>query len=380
MQAGAAPSTTAVRRQPGAAAQSATQRRQYLPELDVLRGTAIVFVVYLHAYFSPWDTTPHSEVLGMQIIHLFAQTAVPIFFFISALLFAGDSSPTFGRYVVAKVRRIVIPMLFWMTLALFYEVWRQGGLTTYRWQHYLLFDIAGQYYYLIVLAILMVAFYPARDWPVERLAALAAAAFVVNLAAIYYYQESTISGLFGTLAYRNPLVWVFFYAFGLYAGRRFGTLEWTRRALWPALAAMAITATVYFIRGERYGDWPVSYFGVVMFLFSCLSMAVYPALAYHVGRTAAGLFALRPAAFLSRYSFGIYLVQMPFFVGYLTNRFISPWTAVNTDWFTLMNTLFAFGFLTATAFVVLMAALLPRLSAELLGVTPKRALLRSSDG
>ena len=89
-------------------------------------------------------------------------------------------------------------------------------------------------------------------------------------------------------------------------------------------------------------------------------------------RTAAGVFALRPAVFLSRYAFAIYLVHMPFFVGYLTNRFIAPWTLVNTEWFVLMNSLFVFGFVTATAFVVLMGALLPRLSAELLGINAKR--------
>src|SRR6185437_9892865 len=125
------------------AATRATHARRYIPEFDVLRGTAIVFVVYLHAYFSPWDVTPHSEVLAMHIIHLFAQTAVPVFFFMSAFLFAGDSSPSFARYAVAKVRRVVIPMLFWMTLALFYRVWREGGLTEYLWHHYLLFISPG---------------------------------------------------------------------------------------------------------------------------------------------------------------------------------------------------------------------------------------------
>ena len=371
-----APTASITAASPRAGAAGAATRvahaRRYIPEFDVLRGTAIVFVVYLHAYFSPWDVTPHSEVLAMHIIHLFAQTAVPVFFFMSAFLFAGDSSPSFARYAVAKVRRVVIPMLFWMTLALFYRVWREGGLTEYLWHHYLLFDIAGQYYYLVVLAILMVAFFFVRDWPVERLGVLAVAAFAVNLATIYYYQSSTIHGTFATLAYRNPLVWVFFYAFGLYAGRRFGTLEWTRPLLWPALAGMACVAAVYFVLGEGYGIWSVSYFAVTIFLFSCFSLVAYPALVYHVMRTAAGMFALRPAVFLSRYAFAIYLVHMPFFVGYLTNRFISPWTAVNTEWFLLMNSLFIFGFVTATAFVVLMGALLPRLSAELLGINPKR--------
>ena len=347
--------------------------RPYVPEFDAMRGTAIVFVVYLHAYFSPWDVTPHREVLAMHIIHLFAQTAVPVFFFMSAFLFAGDSSPSFGRYAVAKVRRVVIPMLFWMTLALVYRIWWEGGLSTYLWHHYLLFDVTGQYYYLVVLAILMVAFYFVRDWPVERLGILAVCAFAINLATIYYYQSSTIHGTFATLAYRNPLVWVFFYAAGLYAGRRFGTLEWTRPLLWPALAGMACVAAAYFILGEGYGEWSVSYFAVTIFLFSCFSLVAYPALVHHVTRSAAGTFTLRPAVFLSRYAFAIYLVHMPFFVGYLTNEYIAPSRMWNTDWFKLMDGLFAFGFLTATAFVVLMGALLPRLSKELLGINPKRA-------
>jgi len=363
---------TAARPQPDAVSSTAAGgRREHVPEFDVLRGIAIVFVVYLHAYFSPWEVTPHKELLAMHIIHLFAQTAVPVFFFISAFLLAGDTSPSFPSFAVRKVRRIVVPLLFWMTAALAYNAWQGGGPTREMLHHYLLFDSSGQFYYLVVLVILMAAFYFVRDWPVRGLGLLTAGAFVANFATIVYYQSSAISGDFATLAYRNPLVWVFFYAFGLYVGRRFGSLDWTRRVIWPALAAMALVAAAYFILGERYGRYPVSYFGVTIFLFSSVSLVVYPALIQYVARSGVGQMVLRPAVFLSRYAFAIYLVHLPFFVGYLTNRYISPSDTWNQDYFKLMNALFVFGFLTSLAFAMTMGALFPRLSAELLGITPR---------
>lgn len=354
-----------------------------LVEFDVMRGAAIVAVVYLHAYFSPWEVTPHRHVLAMHAIHLLAHTAVPVFLFMAAFLQARDRSPTFAAFQRRKVPRIYIPMLVWMCAALAYRAW-QDGWDNELLRRFLLFDISGQFYYLFVLAVFFAAFFLVREWPTRRLGWLAAAAFAVNLATIVAYAYGRdLSGDYATYAYRNPLAWVFFYALGFWVSRRFGSPAFGRGPALAALALMAVAGAVYFFEGEALDSYPVSYFGVSVFLFSCGSLVVFPSLAAWVLRTPAGMGFTFPFRLLSPYAFAIYLVHMPFFVGYVTNRFVSD-SVVRDDYWRLMNSLFLVGFVTALLFVVLASALLPRLAGPLLGVEKPRRRPRdemsASDG
>ena len=341
-----------------------------LPELDILRGAAIVAVVYLHAYFSPWDVTSHREKTAMHVIHLFAHGAVPMFLFISGLLMARERPAPFGDFARKKWLRIGLPLAVWMVAALVYRAWHVDGWGDGTlWKDFALFNVSGQFYYLFVLALFYAAFFPARGWSQRRLAWLAAAAFAANLATIAWYSESTIAGDFATLAYRNPLTWAFFFTFGMYAGRRWESLEWTRRWLWPGLAAMAALAALYYVRGERSG-YPVSYFSVEVFLFSCIGLAVYPAIVTSLAQSALRP-ALAPLRALGGYAFAIYLVHMPFFIGFATGELVSE-SHLQDDYWQLMNGIFIAGFVTATAAVVALGWLWPWGARMFLGIEPQR--------
>jgi surface polysaccharide O-acyltransferase-like enzyme len=65
----------------------------------------------------------------MHVIHLFAHTAVPVFFFISAFLLSRDATPTFGLFVRRKLRRIYVPLGFWAAAAFAYRAWDEGGFS-----------------------------------------------------------------------------------------------------------------------------------------------------------------------------------------------------------------------------------------------------------
>lgn len=366
--------TTTAASAPATATHAEIQRlHRYIPEFDVLRGVAIVLVVYLHAWFSPWDTTPHEEVVWVRVVHLFGQTAVPVFFFISAYLLSQDRSPTWQYFVRRKLSRIAVPTLVWMTAALGYEVWAQGGASGHLLKEFAFFNVAGQYYYLAVLIFFMVAFWPLRHVAQKWLGIIALGAFVANLAMIVWYQGHNPSGDWATLEYRNPLVWVSFYAFGFWAGARWESLAWTRRWRTWAFAGMAALATVYFVRGEAFGAYPRSYFGVEMFLFSSVALVGYPAMIDIVMRRGRpGRVLLAPWRALSRFAFGIYLVHMPFFVGYVTTRLVSNNTLVNGDYWQLTNSIFLVGFVSATAFVVLADRIAPRFAGVVLGTSPPR--------
>jgi peptidoglycan/LPS O-acetylase OafA/YrhL len=206
-------------------------------EFDVMRGAAIVFVVYLHAYFSPWDVTPHNQQFAMHLIHLFGHTAVPVFFFVSAFLLSRDTTPTFREFATRKLRKIYGPLVFWMLVALVYRVCQNGGgMTPALWKALILFDVSGQYFFLVVLIVFMGGFYFLRNLASPTLGRLAAGAFVVNLSAILFYELADISDVY---AYRNPAVWVFFYAFGFYAGRKWDSLD----AFQPFLKSGTLTPT-----------------------------------------------------------------------------------------------------------------------------------------
>ncbi len=330
-----------------------------------------MFVVSLHSYFSPWAVTPHREVVAMHVLHLFAHTAVPLFFFISAFLFARDDSPGFAYFIRRKVRRVVVPLAFWMLAAFVYRLWQEGGVTGGMLKALALFDISGQFYYLAVLVVFYAGFYFVRDWSLRRLAWLAATALVLNAATIAFYQASTLSGDFATLAYRNPLAWVFFYAFGLFVGRKFGSLELPREWLWIALLGMLVAGGTYLVQGEVFDYYPVSYFGATTFVFSACALAVFPTAARALTTVRWGRVATAPFQFLSRYAFAIYLVHMPFFIGYLTEHVVSD-SALADDYFKLMNGLFAVGFAGALAFVVLMDRIAPSFARECMGVEPRR--------
>lgn len=343
-----------------------------------MRGVAIVFVVYLHAYFSPWDVTPAGDRLAMHVIHFFAHTAVPAFLFISGYLLAGDRSPSFGAFFRRKVMRIAVPMLFWMAAALAYRAWDDGGWTNWPlWKDLLLFNISGQFYYLFVLIVFYAGFFPLRHWDGRRLAMVAGVAFAANLATIAWYEASTISGDFATLAYRNPLTWVFFVAFGMAVARRGAGPEWGPRAVTVTAVAMGGLFAAYVFQGEYRDDYPVSYFGVTVFLFSCAALVVYPSALERVIRSVTGASLLAPAAWLGRFAFGIYLVHIPFFIGFVTGRTVSG-SALKDDYAQLMNGIFVAGFVSSLAFVVAAWLVAPRAAALLLGVEvrpPRRSAL-----
>jgi len=347
--------------------QRATRTRHN--ELDVLRGTAIVFVVFLHAYFSAWDGAPAHEVFVMHAIHLFAQGAVPVFLFVSGLLLAKSHGGSAADFAVRKLRRLYVPLLFWMIVALVYRMQTEGGLSPTLVKSFLEFDISGQYYYLVVLLVLMVAFFAVARTPWAGSAWIPAISFVANLVTIFYYQHSTVDGTFAILAYRNPLVWVFFFSFGFYAGRRWPDLAWTDRLLLPAAAAMVAIAAYYFISGET-GEYPISYFGIDLYLFSCCAMVGYTALIRRLGRSSAAALLMEPFRRLSHYSFAIYLAHKPIFIVWLAGELIND-GRFSHDYLELMTALFIVGFVSTLAFVVAVERIAPWFAATFVGIEPE---------
>lgn len=337
-----------------------------LPELDILRGVAIMAVLYLHSYFRTWPEVTEGARSALAVSHLVAHGAVPVFLFISGFLLGRDRSPSFSSFVAGRLRRIAVPGLTWMTLALVYEAWRAGGPSGGLLRRFVSFDIEGQFYFLMVLAVLMAAGYPLRGAPVRTVVIATGAAFVAGLGAIAWYGQREVGGALAFFAYRNPVIWAYFFAFGLLADRLRGDISWGRGIEAAAAAGMAVTAAVYLWQGETRG-YPVSYFGVTVYLFSSLGLVVYPALVRAAVRRPAGRVLAAPFVWLAPLSLGVFLVHKPYFLGWMSSTVLAgTWFA--ESWGRLMLANFALGTAAAVASVWAVDRVWPRAGALLLGV------------
>lgn len=341
----------------------------FLPELDVMRGAAILWVMYLHVYFSGWASSPEWEGWFLRATHLFAHGAVPVFLFISGVLVVRVTPRGFVPFASKRARRVLVPGLTWMTLALAWEAWRGGGLSRDLVEAYLLFDISGQFYYLVVLVTLTVAAYGWLRAPAGTLTRLAVAAVVVSALTTAWYEQQTLGGTFAIVAYRNPLVWCGFFAMGMVVSRRWPDLRWPRTVTLVASAVMAVAAAAYLSGYGTSGYTPQSYFGVTVFTFSAASLFVWPVVARRAltSRISPVARAARGAAWLAPYAFALYLVHKPYFVGWLSDRLVSG-SVLSEDYVTLMLGLFVVGAGASLAFVVALGRVWPWGARVLVGV------------
>jgi peptidoglycan/LPS O-acetylase OafA/YrhL len=125
---------------------------------------------------------------------------------------------------------------------------------------------------------------------------------------------------------------------------------------------------VYLWIGIVFDRWPVSYFGVTVFLFSAGAMFVYPTLG---ARLVEARRVARPLIALAPYAFPIYLVHLPFVIGFGTRELLGD----GADWpnyWLLLHANAAVGFFVSLAFVREVEKLSPWLATKALGVRRRR--------
>jgi peptidoglycan/LPS O-acetylase OafA/YrhL len=340
-----------------------TPARRHLPQFDLLRGAAIIAVVYLHAYFTAWPEASRSGQDALHVVHLVAHGAVPLFLFIAAFLQASGPREGLLGHLRGRTRSVWLPSALWMGATLAYRLWDQGASPA-LWRDLALFNVSGQFYFIWLLFVFGAGLTQAWRIPETWWPRVVVAALVANTAMIAWYaNHGSIDGVFATLAYRNPLAWVFFPVLG-YALGRSGRAAFTDRTAVLGAAGMAASAAVYLAVGLSQDHWPVSYFGLTVFLFSASAMLVYPtAGAWAMGaRTIA-----RPLVSLSRYAFPIYLVHLPFVMGFGTERLLGDGASWPNYWL-LLHANAAVGFFVSLALVREVDKASPWLAARILGV------------
>ena len=92
--------------------------------MDILKGIAIILVVYIHAYNTGAGFEDQEVVLELPawlsafediLSQCIARSAVPLFFLLSGI-FAFRSKKTYGQNLKTKLRTLLVPYLIWNTL------------------------------------------------------------------------------------------------------------------------------------------------------------------------------------------------------------------------------------------------------------------------
>lgn len=342
---------------------TAPAQREHIQEFDLLRGAAIIAVVFLHAYFTPWPEASQDGLTLLHFAHLFAHGAVPLFLFISAYLQGAGPIETPWRHLRHRFTTIWLPVTLWMAATLLYRL-ATNDHTTHVWRDLALFDISGQFYFVWLLLVFGLALTQAHRFGNRAVWYLTAAAFAVNLACIAWYASADgLSGIFATLAYRNPAAWVFFPMFG-YALGRAGIPRVSGRIAALVSAGMVAVAAVYLYNGIAFDRYPVSYFGLTIFLFSSGGLVVYPFAATWLLKSRV---ASRTLLALARYAFPIYLVHLPFAMGFGTRELLGDGAEWSNYWLLLFANALV-GLFVSLAFVRELEKASPRLGRVLLGV------------
>ena len=177
---------------------SADARRRV--EIDALKVAGIVTIVLIHAMRSPWDTSVSA--VEVWIGHA-TRFGVPAFLAASGYLYA-TRKPIPIATTRGRLRRILLPYLVASLAAQVFRFWRDMPPDTGAiWKDLLLAASFGPYYYVLVIALLVLATPLFARIPVRALVpvtlAFGAAQWVVDAAP--FGHPALIWHL------RNPLLW-----------------------------------------------------------------------------------------------------------------------------------------------------------------------------
>lgn len=127
--------------------------RDRIIELDKMRGMAIALVVVGHeiAHFINFSTTPHTPYFLGLIYYLIYSFHMPIFFFISGVLFKAGAQNRKNNFIKKKFKSLMVPCLIWVLIMTIFSKLSNGSYTLNDLWTFLYKPSIFQYWFFYIL-------------------------------------------------------------------------------------------------------------------------------------------------------------------------------------------------------------------------------------
>jgi surface polysaccharide O-acyltransferase-like enzyme len=219
-------------------------------EIDALKVAGILTIVFIHALRSPWDAGVSGAEIWLGHVTRFG---VPAFLFASGFLYATDAAVS-AATTLRRLRRIALPYLVASLLAQGWSLLRGAPTETGSvWLDLLLGSSFGPFYYVFVIALLVVA------TPLfARVGGAALAALTIGFIVAQWSVDAATLWLLPLYWHlRSPLLWWGYFLLGWVAGLHAASLErWIAPRRGPLLIALAALVVVLSAAAGREGHAP----------------------------------------------------------------------------------------------------------------------------
>jgi surface polysaccharide O-acyltransferase-like enzyme len=270
-------------------------------EIDALKAAGILTIVLIHAMRTHWD--PAVSTLEVWIGHA-TRFGVPAFLCASGYLYA-RTSPVPLATTLGRLRRILVPYLIASLLAQAFRAFRgEEPLSGAIWSDLLIGASFGPFYYVFVIAILVVAT-PAFAHLSRR--AIAGATLVCL--AVQWFFDAAPMGMWMPLTWhiRAPMLWWPYFLLGwcvrLYAA---SLAELCARHRIPLAACLAASVLVLTAASSLAGSAPQTFVRTAAWLDVYAILALIAVVAHGLGSSPPWL------RFLSDATYAIYLFHLFF--------------------------------------------------------------------
>lgn len=221
------------------------EERKYI---YLLKAFAIFSTVCAHNAVLPEGANKAVSMIIWVMICL-GTYGVPLFFFISGYLFYSNKY-TVKKFVIRKIKTIVIPWFFCATIVWLYVVLRKGGLSFLSWIEFI---IGKEYstYYMTMLLVLYVIYWKTRryDWFIYGSIFLSVIAIIGQ--SWFGWGWTNWLNPIAVKPHFNPLNWAVYFALGMIVKKKCllgRTSAICRKYLWLWCSLLMISAGIHYVK------------------------------------------------------------------------------------------------------------------------------------
>ncbi len=227
-------------------------------EFDIVKGFAIILVIFAHTFFYKIETFQNFQTI--TLVYSFGRlfiVALPIFFFATGYFSIKSVKINVKRFMISRIRLILIPYFLWSTFYIIAEdmMGRYFGVAPLSFgtiiKKYAFGNAVDEFYFLFVIFILYMITPLFSKMNSEQLKKLLLPFFIAMIASSSAYYVSLYFKkvpILPMMYLRNPLIWMFFYVWGMYTyeNAKKNEIRWRSGIsnTWKIMTAIAYVGSV----------------------------------------------------------------------------------------------------------------------------------------